>query len=100
MTDSMVYGLQNRVILLASNGKAQSFSDLPTKLQSIKNEWDADGNPSLRAGISTAYKGLQSIKKTYEEANKTLAYLTSRNRTGYHSVRRHRVKPALFKSTA
>ena len=81
ITASMVYGLQNRVILLVPMAKPNHFQTFQQKLQSIKNEWDADGNPSVRAGISTTYKGLQSIKKLYDEANKTLAYLASRNRT-------------------
>ncbi|MCG7335301.1 helix-turn-helix domain-containing protein [Sporosarcina sp. ACRSM] len=81
MTASMIYGLQNQVILLAPLDKPDQFQAIRQKFQTIKNDWDADGNPAFRAGISATYKGLQSIQKLHEEATKTLAYLASRNRS-------------------
>ena len=80
-TTSMIYGLQNRVFLLAPLEKPDHFQFIHQKFQSLKSAWDARGNPSFRAGISATYKGLQSITQLYEEATKTLVYLASRNRS-------------------
>ena len=80
MTETMIYGLQNRVIFFASITESSHFKIFQQKFKVIKEEWDARDKPSFRAGISATYKGLHAIKKIYEEANKTLTYLASRNR--------------------
>ncbi|WP_342513741.1 helix-turn-helix domain-containing protein [Sporosarcina sp. FSL K6-1522] len=75
--ETMIYGLHNRVVLLApvvANSDCYDF-------QSLQKEWEKSGNPALRGGVSTTYKGLHSIKKLYEEATKTLSYLATRNST-------------------
>ena len=79
-TETMIYGLQNRVIFFASITESSHFKIFQQKFDVVKEEWDAKDQHSFRAGISSTYKGLHAIKKIYEEANKTLTYLTSRNR--------------------
>lgn len=78
-TEKMIFGFNNSAIVLVSLTEPNAFHQIQKKFQAIKNEWENSGSSFFRGGISNTYKGLENIRKCYEEANKTLSYLSSRN---------------------
>lgn len=76
-----LYGFYNKIFLLISLSKADKVHDIHEKLQLIRKERRWGESPLFRAGLSNVYRGIDSIGKCYEEANKTLEYLANRNST-------------------
>lgn len=75
----LVYGLYNKINLLFSLSSAEEIYEVKTKLNQIRVQEKSRDTAVFRGGVSTVYKGLQNINKCYDEANKTISYLTSRN---------------------
>ncbi|MDQ0256396.1 sugar diacid utilization regulator [Evansella vedderi] len=80
ISDKLIYGFHNKVILLLSSIELDDLNQIQTKIHSIRKEYKKNNNTLFRGGISSTYKGLYNVKKCYEEANKTLSYLADRNR--------------------
>jgi len=76
----MIHGLNDQVILLFTISKPDQITSIKKDIQSIKKLWENSKRPFFRVGISATYKGLENIKKCYDEATKTLSYLASRDR--------------------
>ncbi|MGJ9384707.1 helix-turn-helix domain-containing protein [Salipaludibacillus sp. CF4.18] len=79
--EKLIYGFNNKIIILISIPEPDNFNHIYSIFQSIRKGWEKSDNPPFRGGISTIYKGLENIKKCYDEANKALSYLANQNRT-------------------
>lgn len=80
-TKKLIYGHYNKIILLISLHQPDDMNCIYEKLHSLRKEKDHSDSPPFRGGVSNAYKGVVSIRKCYEESNKTLDYLANRNST-------------------
>ncbi|MFD2922275.1 helix-turn-helix domain-containing protein [Halobacillus naozhouensis] len=80
--EKLVYGFYNKIFLLISLPGPAEANHIKDKLDGIRDEWESSDNPMFRGGMSNAYRGLESIKKCYEEANKTLDYVDQLASTG------------------
>ncbi|MGO4886618.1 helix-turn-helix domain-containing protein [Anaerobacillus sp. MEB173] len=80
VSDKLIYGFHNKIILLVSSLEIEDLNHIQIKIQTIRKEYKNSNNALFRGGISSTYKGLESVKKCYDEATKTLSYLADRNR--------------------
>ena len=78
----LVFGFHNKVTLLFSLPDPSNTSKLIRNLESIVMQWNLTERPILCAGVGSLYQGIQSIKKTYNEAEKALSYLVYRQQNG------------------
>jgi sugar diacid utilization regulator len=76
------FGFNDKATLLLSLSDPAKLQNVLKRFKSILEEWEFNDGPPLCAGIGTPYKGIDSVNKTYSEANKALSYLVSRHRTG------------------
>ncbi|UTR08766.1 helix-turn-helix domain-containing protein [Evansella sp. LMS18] len=81
LSESLIYGFHNKVILLVSSIRPEDLTQSQTTIRYIRQEYQTMDNSLFRGGFSRTYKGIENIKKCYDEANKTLAYLTERNKS-------------------
>jgi sugar diacid utilization regulator len=77
----LIYGFNNKIVILLSISDPQNLKNIHLKFHSIRAEWETSDAPPFRGGISTIYRGLENIKKCYNEANKALSYLANQNRS-------------------
>ncbi|WP_134700892.1 helix-turn-helix domain-containing protein [Ammoniphilus sp. YIM 78166] len=80
--DSLIIGCHNKVIVVFSLLDQHHIKETLKNIYSIMKEWTSRDNPPLRVGISNPYEGIKKMTNSYEEANKVLLYLESRNRLG------------------
>jgi sugar diacid utilization regulator len=80
--DRLVYGLHNQVTLLITVPEVSAIQKISTVLESIIKEWNFKETYTLRAGIGRPYKQIENIAKSYNEAQKTLAFLSGKNQPG------------------
>ncbi|WP_227936367.1 helix-turn-helix domain-containing protein [Alkalihalobacillus deserti] len=78
--ERLIYGFHNKIVILISILEQDNLNHYFQKILSLKTEWENNDNQPFRGGISAIYKGLENIKKCYDEANKSLTYLANRNR--------------------
>ncbi|WP_042356064.1 helix-turn-helix domain-containing protein [Bacillus rubiinfantis] len=78
-----VFGNHNEVTLLISIRSATQFTSFCKKLGQLLDKWNKTEGVMLSAGIGSIYEGVQSIVKTYNEAENALSYLVSRQISGY-----------------
>jgi sugar diacid utilization regulator len=75
----LLYGRHNQVTLLVTVPDITDINKICAVLETIIKDWDPTGKFSLRAGIGRPYKDMGDISKSYNEAKKTLAFLSSKN---------------------
>jgi len=76
----MIFGVQNRVYILSDLKDPEQVNTIQDTLSIIQSHWIKNGNSRFFGGISHVYKGLENIRKCYDEANDTINYLAGRNR--------------------
>ncbi|HWO97668.1 MAG TPA: helix-turn-helix domain-containing protein [Bacillus sp. (in: firmicutes)] len=81
----LIYGFHNKVIILISLSDPKSLSIIITQFNATIKEWRENSGAALRAGVGTMYTGVENVAKSYEEANQSIAYLKSRNKSGLFS---------------
>ncbi|ARK30493.1 helix-turn-helix domain-containing protein [Halalkalibacter krulwichiae] len=79
--EKVIYGFHNKVILLFSTHDLDQFKYIQQKLLIIKKEWENNNGSPFRGGISFAYKGLEKLCTCYDEATKTISFLSTRNKS-------------------
>ncbi|WP_059104394.1 helix-turn-helix domain-containing protein [Shouchella shacheensis] len=77
--DQLVYGFYNKINMLLSLSHVEEVQAIKEKLVGISSEEESRDGVLFRGGLSSVYKGLGSIGKCDEEANRTISYLASRN---------------------
>jgi sugar diacid utilization regulator len=78
----IIFGNHNKLSILFSVKHPSERTSVIKKINSLLTEWEENDGQKMYAGIGMTYKGIESIKKTDAEADKSLTYLSSRKRTG------------------
>ncbi|MFP3125898.1 helix-turn-helix domain-containing protein [Ectobacillus funiculus] len=80
--NKLVYGFHNKVTILFSIDDITYVNKIIYQLEIIVKEWERTEKESLCGGIGTSYRNIEDIVKSYNEANKAISFLTSRNKLG------------------
>ena len=75
----LVYGFYNKIYFLLSLHNETEVYDVKAELNKLCVKIRNQGEVSFHGGISNVYKGIKTINKSYEEANKILTYLANTN---------------------
>ena len=78
----LIYGFHNHVTMLVGISPHNSLDAIKKMCHSLSNGWEWKDSFQLCIGIGTPYKGIEQIRKSYEEANKAAEYLVNQNRSG------------------
>ncbi|MFJ7362680.1 helix-turn-helix domain-containing protein [Peribacillus frigoritolerans] len=85
----LLFGFHDKVTIIM-NATTESLQEvLIKKLEKVVKLWTNKDAPILRGGIGRLYSGLEHVARSSEEANKSLAYLLSRETPGiisYESI--------------
>lgn len=73
----IMYGHYKKVYLLLSLSTLEEVYEIEEKLNHIRIDEKYNDDAIFRGGISSVYKGLEFIRKCYDEANKTISYLAN-----------------------
>ena len=79
--EKIIYGFHNKIILLLTTQDLDNLQPIQQKFLAIKKDWENSNGSSFRGGISYPYTGLEKVRKCFDEANKTLSFLTTRKIT-------------------
>lgn len=79
---TLIFGFHNKVTILLSTKLENEVDDTIQMLDSLLEKWGEQEEIPLHCGVSSHYKGLHSIAKCYDEANKSLQYLINRQKSG------------------
>ncbi|WNC17547.1 helix-turn-helix domain-containing protein [Brevibacillus brevis] len=82
VVNKLIYGFHNKVTLLFSVQNEWEIKMVISQLMAIVNEWNQTASHFFYGGIGTAYKNMEDIAKSYEEAQKTVSFLLGRNQSG------------------
>ncbi|MBU8879153.1 helix-turn-helix domain-containing protein [Bacillus sp. FJAT-29790] len=74
----LIYGFHNKVNLLISTDHPSAQVEMTEKLANLIRMWKNNGGQNLTVGIGSTYRGIENISKSYDEAEKALAYLANR----------------------
>ncbi|OXM84565.1 helix-turn-helix domain-containing protein [Paenibacillus rigui] len=80
--NKLVYGDYNKIKLLISVRDLHEVDKTIYHISTIMKEWEKTDQHVVRGGIGSAYQDLEDIIKSYNEANKTVAFAKSRNKYG------------------
>jgi sugar diacid utilization regulator len=79
---TLIFGFHNKVTILFSTNNSNEINDVISVLHSLLLKWESREDMPLYAGLSTSQYGIHSISTCYDEANKALSYLISRQKSG------------------
>lgn len=79
---TIVFGLHNKVTILFSTKDPNEIDEVAMMLDSLLVKWGNQEDIPLYAGLSSSHKGVLSIAKCFDEAQKSLSYIISRHKTG------------------
>ncbi|WP_339228998.1 helix-turn-helix domain-containing protein [Oceanobacillus sp. FSL K6-2867] len=77
--EKLVYGFYNKISLLVPLSNREEVNEIKAKLKTVRIQQNDKGSAIFRGGLSSVYKGLEFIRKCFDEANKTISYLSSRS---------------------
>ncbi|MBI0581285.1 helix-turn-helix domain-containing protein [Neobacillus cucumis] len=75
----LIYGFHNKVILLISTDHPAPQANITERLANLIRIWGNKDGLEVSVGIGSTYKGIEYISRSYDEAEKALAYLANRN---------------------
>ncbi len=76
----IVFGFGNKITVLCQF-KRQG-NEILNLVQQMQTNWQKTNNTLLKIGIGSMYQGLENILKSYNEADKALSFLITRQRWG------------------
>ncbi|QPQ29778.1 helix-turn-helix domain-containing protein [Lysinibacillus sp. JNUCC 51] len=76
----IVFGLGNKITVLCQF-KRQG-NEILNLVQQLQTNWQITKNNLIKIGIGSMYQGLENISKSYNEADKALSFLVTRQRWG------------------
>ncbi|WP_079911500.1 helix-turn-helix domain-containing protein [Paenibacillus sp. 32352] len=80
--NKLIYGDYNKVKFLVSVHDPAEVDKTIHLISNVIKEWEKTDQLLLRGGIGSAYQDLEDISKSYNEANKTVAFARSKNNYG------------------
>ncbi|WP_285769442.1 helix-turn-helix domain-containing protein [Peribacillus sp. SI8-4] len=78
----VVFGFQDKITVLCQFPKHFDSTDLKNRLSLLQSNWQFANEASLQIAIGSCTGDLESISVSYAEAEKTMAFLQSRQLTG------------------
>jgi Regulator of polyketide synthase expression len=78
----ILFGSGNKVTAVLSSTATMSNLNLVNVLNNIMKEWERSGEAMVNGGVGSSHPGARSLNKSYEEADKALAYQITRGVTG------------------
>lgn len=79
-SEKLVFGFHHQVTLLLTLNHTDQVPKKIQAIQSVISRWENEGNGPIRGGIGSIVDGLSNLAKSYEEAKRTLSYLSKTNR--------------------
>lgn len=76
----IVFGFGHKITVLCQFKRISN--ELLHLVQQFQGSWDKVKNNSLKIGVGTLYSGMDQIAKSYNEADKALSFLMTRQRWG------------------
>ncbi|MBT2696512.1 helix-turn-helix domain-containing protein [Bacillus sp. ISL-40] len=74
----LLFGFQDKVTIIMNATSESQQEVVIRKLKKVVNSWTNKDAPVLMGGIGTPYPGLENVARSFEEANKSLAYILNR----------------------
>ncbi|WP_338470994.1 helix-turn-helix domain-containing protein [Niallia sp. XMNu-256] len=84
----LLFGFQDKVTILVNVSSESAQELVIEKLENVEKSWSDKVAPTLIGGIGRLYQGLESVARSFEEANKSLAHLATRQTSGMMSFER------------
>ncbi|MDQ6600609.1 helix-turn-helix domain-containing protein [Bacillus salipaludis] len=75
----LIYGFHNKVNLLISTDHPATQAKITERLANLIRIWESKDGLEVSVGIGSTYKGIEYISRSYDEAEKALAYLANRS---------------------
>ncbi|MFD0828816.1 helix-turn-helix domain-containing protein [Neobacillus sp. M.A.Huq-85] len=75
----LIYGFHNKVNLLISTDHPAPQANITERLANLIRIWGNKDGLEVSVGIGSTYKGIEYISRSYDEAEKALAYLANRS---------------------
>lgn len=83
--NNLLFGFHDKVTIIMNATSESQQEFLIQKLNDVAKFWSNKNGPILMGGIGRLYLGLENVTRSSEEANKSLAYLSSRRTPGFIS---------------
>ncbi|MGZ9816984.1 PucR family transcriptional regulator [Peribacillus simplex] len=80
--NKLIFGFHNKVTLLFSVPNTKDLNRIIHHIKMIIEDEERYDKNDIRIGLGTPYKEIKNIVKSYNEANKSLAFLINRNKFG------------------
>ncbi|MFE4707640.1 helix-turn-helix domain-containing protein [Peribacillus simplex] len=80
--NKLIFGFHNKVTLLFSVPNTKDLNRIIHHIKMIIEYEERYDKNDIRIGLGTPYKEIKNIVKSYNEANKSLAFLINRNKFG------------------
>ncbi|MED3911945.1 helix-turn-helix domain-containing protein [Peribacillus simplex] len=80
--NKLIFGFHNKVTLLFSVPNTKDVNRIIHHIKMIIEDEERYDKNDIRIGLGTPYKEIKNIVKSYNEANKSLAFLINRNKFG------------------
>ncbi|MBT2659037.1 helix-turn-helix domain-containing protein [Bacillus sp. ISL-18] len=78
----IVFGYRNKITMLCQFSSQSEKKYLLNNLKTIQTSWKYLYKGDLKIGVGSTYQELESIQKSYTEAEKAITYLVSKRLTG------------------
>ncbi|MEH7094450.1 helix-turn-helix domain-containing protein [Neobacillus vireti] len=78
----IVFGYRNKITMLCQFSSQSEKKYLLNNLKTIQTSWKYLYKGDLKIGVGSSYQELESIQKSYIEADKAITYLVSKRKTG------------------
>jgi sugar diacid utilization regulator len=78
----IVFGYRNKITMLCQFSSQSEKKYLLNNLKTIQTSWKYLYKGDLKIGVGSSYQELESIQKSYTEADKAITYLVSKRLTG------------------
>ena len=85
----LLFGFQDKVTIIMNVSSESQQEVAIKKLEKVVNSWKNKGAPVLMGGIGMFCQGLEYVARSFEEANKSLAYISNLETPGiisYESI--------------
>ena len=85
----LLFGFQDKVTIIVNVSSESQQEAATQKLKKVEKLWTNKEAPVLTGGIGMFYQGLEYVARSFEEANKSLSYISNRGTPGiisYESI--------------
>lgn len=80
--EKVLFGFHHQITLLITMIHPAVTKGIIDTIQNMIREWESEGNDAISGGIGSVVEDIGNFAKSYEEAKRTLSYLTKGNKLG------------------